>query len=189
MSIFGIVSEFNPFHRGHEYLVSCAKEMGADAVVCVMSSNATQRGELAIVDKYQRAEAAVCGGADLVLELPFPWSSATAEGFATAAVYILSSFCDTVIFGSECGDIDILRRAAELTASNVFKEKYAERLSLGEQSAAAYVSLVQNELGVTLSSNDLLGVEYIKAAGALGLDVDFKAVKRQGSAYLCEKRQ
>ena len=188
MSIFGIVSEFNPFHRGHEYLVSCAKDMGADAVVCVMSSNATQRGELAIVDKYLRAEAAVCGGADLVLELPFPWSSATAEGFATAAVYILSSFCDTVIFGSECGDIEILRRAAELTASNVFKEKYSECLALGEQSAAAYVSLVQNELGVTLSSNDLLGVEYIKAAKALELDIDFRTVRRQGSAYLSDNR-
>ena len=89
MSIFGIVSEFNPFHLGHEYLISCAKEMGADAVVCVMSGNATQRGELSIVDKYLRAEAAVCGGADLVLELPFPWSSASAEGFASAAIHIL----------------------------------------------------------------------------------------------------
>ncbi len=187
MSIFGIVSEFNPFHLGHEYLISCARKMGADTVVCVMSGNATQRGELAIVDKYLRAEAAACGGADLVLELPFPWSSASAEGFASAAIHILSSFCDTVIFGSECGDIELLKKAAEFSASNGFKEKYSELLSNGEQSAASYISLIQEELGATLSSNDLLGVEYIKAAKALGPDIDFKTVKRLGSAYLTEK--
>lgn len=187
MSIFGIVSEFNPFHLGHEYLISCAKEMGADSVVCVMSGNATQRGELAIVDKYLRAEAAAFGGADLVLELPFPWSSASAEGFASAAIHILSSFCDTVIFGSECGDIELLKRIADFTATKGFKEKYSELLSVGEQSAASYVSLVEREMGIKLNSNDLLGVEYIKAAKLLGLDIDFKTVKRKGSAYLCDK--
>ncbi len=187
MSIFGIVSEFNPFHLGHEYLISCAKEMGADSVVCVMSGNATQRGELSIVDKYLRAEAATCGGADLVVELPFPWSSASAEGFATAAIHILSSFCDTVIFGSECGNIELLQRIADFTVTNGFKEKYSELLLLGEQSAASYVSLIEKELGVTLNSNDLLGVEYIKAAKVLGVDIDFKTVKRQGSAYLSDK--
>lgn len=187
MSIFGIVSEFNPFHLGHEYLISCAREMGADTVVCVMSGNSTQRGELAIVDKYLRAEAAVCGGADLVLELPFPWSSASAEGFASAAIHILSSFCDTVIFGSECGNIELLKKAAEFSASNGFKEKYSELLSNGEQSAASYISLIEAEFGATLSSNDLLGVEYIKAAKALSLDIDFKTVKRRGSAYLSDK--
>ena len=187
MSIFGIVSEFNPFHLGHEYLISCAKEMGADAVVCVMSGNATQRGELSIVDKYLRAEAAVCGGADLVLELPFPWSSASAEGFASAAIHILSSFCDTVLFGSECGDVELLQRVADFTVSDDFKKKYSELLLSGEQSAASYVSLIENELGVVLNSNDLLGVEYIKAAKAEGLDLCFRTVKRQGSAYLSDK--
>ena len=114
MSVFGIVSEFNPFHLGHEYLIRSARDMGADSVVCVMSGNATQRGELAITDKYTRAEAALCGGADLVLELPFPWSSASAESFALAGISVLNSFCDTVIFGSECGDIELLKKIAEL---------------------------------------------------------------------------
>ena len=184
MAVFGIVSEFNPFHFGHEYLISCAKERGADAVVCVMSGNSTQRGELAIIDKYLRAEACVSGGADLVLELPFPWSSASAEGFATAAIHILSSFCKTVIFGSECGDIDLLYRAADLALSEEFKESYAEKLSSGSQSALAYVSLIEEAVGVKLSSNDLLGVEYIKAAKKASLDIDFVTVKREGSAYL-----
>ena len=188
MSVYGIVSEFNPFHRGHEYLLDTARKMGAEAVVCVMSGNATQRGELAIIDKYLRAEAAVCGGADLVLELPFPWSSASAEGFATAAVHVLSSFCDTVLFGSECGDIELLMSIAEYISGEQFKEKFSEQLEAGGQSAAAYVSLIESEFKIKLSSNDILGVEYIKAAKTLGAALNFATVKRQGSAYLCQEK-
>lgn len=187
MSVFGIVSEFNPFHKGHEYLIKCARNMGADSVVCVMSGNATQRGELSIMDKYDRAEAAVFGGADLVLELPFPWSSASAESFALAGIYVLSSFCDTVIFGSESGDIELLKRVAEYTLSDDFVENYNYLLETGNQSARAYVTLVYNKFGVQLSSNELLGVEYIKAAKRLGLDLDFVTVKREGSAFLSKE--
>ena len=183
MSVFGIVSEFNPFHLGHEYLIRSARDMGADSVVCVMSGNATQRGELAITDKYTRAEAALCGGADLVLELPFPWSSASAESFALAGISVLNSFCDTVIFGSECGDIELLKRIADFASSLDFKQRYAELLASGEQSAAAYLSLIKEVSKTELSSNDLLGIEYIKAAKTLCANLKFVTVKRDGSAY------
>ena len=82
MSIFCIVCEFDPLHNGHKYLLGRARELGADKVVCVMSGNSTQRGGFSLIDKYKRAEAAVKCGADLVLELPFPWSSASADYFA-----------------------------------------------------------------------------------------------------------
>ena len=74
-------------------------------MTCIMSGNSTQRGELAITDKYLRAEAAIKCGADLVLELPFPWCSASAEYFALAAVSIAGAIGDSLLFGSECGDI------------------------------------------------------------------------------------
>ena len=105
MSDFCIISEFNPLHNGHAYIIGKARELGAQSVTCVMSGNSTQRGELSVVNKYLRAEAALRGGADLVLELPYPWCSGSAESFAKAAISILSGVCDTVIFGSECGDI------------------------------------------------------------------------------------
>ncbi len=187
MSVFGIVSEFNPFHNGHEYLLRRARELGADTVVCAMSGNATQRGELSIIDKYERAEAALLGGADLILELPFPWSSASAESFSLAGIHVLSSFCDTVIFGSECGDIELLERVADYTLSDDFKENYTYLLENGEQSASAYASLIFNKCGVTLSSNDLLGVEYIKAAKKLLANLNFVTVKREGSAFLSKE--
>lgn len=183
MAVFGIVSEFNPFHKGHKYLVECARSLGASAVVSVMSGRATQRGELAAFDKYLRAECAVKNGVDLVCELPYPFSSSSAEFFARGAVSILQHMCDTIIFGSECGDIELLRRAADFVASERFAVEYRERLSAGEQSAAAYISLLSSEVGATFSSNDILGIEYIKAAKQLGSKLDFVTVKRVGGAY------
>ena len=175
MSVYGIVSEFNPFHKGHEYIIQKAKEMGAEAVVCVMSGNSTQRGEIAVADKYLRAESALRGGADLVLELPYPWCSGSAESFAVAAISILSDVCDTVIFGSECGDIDALSSCAYAASSADFKAEYSDMLLKGSQSAAAYTSLMKEKVGceLELSSNDLLGIEYIKAALAIEKKIKF----------------
>ena len=113
MSVYGIISEFNPFHNGHKYLIDTAKAEGAEAVVCVMSGNAVQRGDISVIDKYYRAEMALHCGAELVLELPYPWCAAGAEAFALCGVTIASSFADKLFFGSECGDIALLERAAD----------------------------------------------------------------------------
>lgn len=183
MSIFCIVCEFDPLHNGHKYLLGRARELGADKVVCVMSGNSTQRGGFSLIDKYKRAEAAVKCGADLVLELPFPWSSASADYFATAAVSIASGFCDTLLFGSECGNIEMLSRAAELCESEDFKEKYIKRNADGEGSASAYLGLLE-EYGISgLSSNDILGIAYIRAIKRLDLDVTPVTVKREGADF------
>ena len=184
MSVFGVVCEYNPFHNGHKYLLDAAHRLGADALVCVMSGNSVQRGELAVADKYIRAEAAAREGADLVLELPFPWCSASAEFFARASVKILSGLCDTLIFGSECGDIDLLCRVAETADSESFRSEYKQMLTDGRGSAEAYFSLLKEMSGYELSSNDLLGVEYIRAIRREGGKMTPVTVKRQGSGYL-----
>ncbi len=183
MSIFGIVCEFNPLHNGHKRLIDEAKRLGAESIVCVMSGNAVQRGELAAADKYTRAKAAVLCGADLVLELPYPWCSASAEYFSTAGIEILSHFCDSVIFGSECGDIELLRRAAEGASSEAFKTEFNAKTEQGEGAAKAYFSLLERYTGVTLSSNDLLGIEYIRTAIEKKLDIKFYTLKREGAGY------
>ena len=180
---FGIICEFNPFHSGHKYLFGKARELGAKNIVCAMSGNSVQRGELAILDKYFRARAALTNGADLVLELPFPWSSGSAEYFAMAGIRALMPYCDAIIFGSECGDIELLRRAADIALSNEFCEKLDIRKKNGEGAAAAYFSLLDEYTSAKLSSNDILGVEYIKAAKKCGARLDFYTVKRMGNAY------
>ena len=183
MSDFGIICEVNPLHGGHRYLIESARSIGAGRVVCVMSGNTVQRGEFAVTDKYARAEMLIANGADLVLELPFPWCSGSAEQFSRGAISILKDVCDTVIFGSECGDIELICRAATLASSEEFREEYRRRTKSGEGAASAYFSLLSERVGIELSSNDILGVEYIKAAKKLGAELDFYTVARKGSAY------
>ena len=186
MTGFGIICEFNPLHNGHKRLIDEARARGADRVICVMSGNAVQRGELAVTDKYTRAKAAILCGADLVLELPYPWCAASAEFFAGAGVEILSHFCRNIIFGSESGDIALLQRAAHTASSELFKEEYKRRTENGEGAAAAYFSMLNQIGGPQLLSNDLLGIEYIKAAMEKGIDLKFHTVSREGAAYLEE---
>ena len=92
MKTYGIICEYNPFHNGHKFLIEKAKEITeCDAVLCIMSGNFTQRGEMCIADKYTRAKHAVLGGADCVIQLPSPFAVAPAEIFASGAIKILSS--------------------------------------------------------------------------------------------------
>lgn len=184
MSVYGIISEFNPFHNGHRYLFEAARRKGAEAIVCVMSGNAVQRGELSVTDKYRRAEMALLCGADLVLELPYPWCASGAESFARCGVHIASQFADTLFFGSECADIEELSRAAQICSQDSFTEEYKEKLIGNSGSAKTYFSLLEEKTGREYLSNDILGIEYIKAAAHLGKNIGFSTVKREGGAYL-----
>ena len=115
--VAGIVAEYNPFHRGHAHQIAETRRLlGADcAVFCVMSGDFVQRGDAAVFDKFARAEAAVRGGADLVLELPLRWCLSSAEGFARGAVSVLNSagVVTHLSFGSETGELAPLQRAAD----------------------------------------------------------------------------
>lgn len=183
MSNFCIISEFNPLHNGHAYLLRQARELGADTVTCVMSGNATQRGELAVTDKYIRAEAAVKVGADLVVELPFPWCSASADYFAAAAVSIAAGFGDVLLFGSECGDTEKLSGAAEVCETKEFGYAYSAKTRNGSGSAAAFLECLAERGFSDFSSNDLLGIAYIRAIKRMEADIKPMTVKRLGAAY------
>ncbi|NBH79136.1 hypothetical protein D3Z52_13385 [Clostridiaceae bacterium] len=106
MTICGIIAEYNPFHLGHAYhLAETRRRLGGDAaLVCAMSGNFVQRGDFAIVDKYERAAMAAEGGADLVAELPLPAALSSAEGFAAGGVSLLAALgCGLLSFGAESG--------------------------------------------------------------------------------------
>ena len=123
MSVIGIVCEFNPFHKGHKYLIVSVKKSG-DTVVCVMSGNFVQRGEPALFSKQTRVKAALMNGVDIVLELPFVYATASAEIFAYNAVKILESFgCDMLAFGTESASVEELNNAIEILNHNDFDDK------------------------------------------------------------------
>jgi len=185
MSIIGIVCEFNPFHSGHKYLIDSVKKDG-DTLVCVMSGNYVQRGEPAIFPKDIRVKAALENGADIVLELPFVYASASAEIFCENAVRILESFgCDTLAFGSECGNIDRLKEIAEITAMPDFDMKVKAYLESGvSYPAARERAICDYSKGTVISSpNDILAVEYIKAINKNGYKITPVTVKREGAGY------
>lgn len=189
MQNIGIIAEFNPFHLGHKYIIDCAKRSG-NAVICVMSGNFVQRGDTAITDKFTRAEMAVKCGSDLVVELPTPWAMSTAQNFATGAVAILSSLgiTDKIVFGSECGDISLLEKTADVLSEAEFNQKVTERLKkYGETYAAARNKVLSADYPLLSeiigSPNDTLGTEYILAARHLGYKGEFDCIKRIGAAH------
>ena len=171
MRTAGIICEYNPFHRGHAWQIDALRaQLGVDtAVVCAMSGNFVQRGDFAILCAHARAEAAVRGGADLVLELPLPWAISSAEGFAAGGVGVLAATgaVDTLVFGSECGDTETLRAVAAVLESDAFAALLRQRLAEGTSFAAAREAAARELLGdraaVLAQPNDILGVEYCKA--------------------------
>ena len=182
----GIICEYNPFHSGHAYQIEEIRRLGFDRVVCVMSGNTVQRGEFAICDKYSRAEMAVKGGADLVLELPCPYSTSSAEFFALAGVRILENAgVDAICFGSECGDIAELKKVAKQCGSDRFDEIYKELVSSGTGTASAYFEAYKKLTGEDMPSgaNDLLGVSYIRALNKENSKIEPIAIKRKGSDF------
>lgn len=186
----GIICEYNPFHSGHMYQIEELRRRGYEKIVCVMSGNAVQRGELAIADKYIRAEMAVKGGADLVLELPFPYSSSSAEYFALAGVRILDCIgVDAICFGSECGDIESLRAAADVCDSDEFANEYKKNVLKGNGTASAYFEAYKCLTGKELpgGSNDILAISYLRALKKEGSEMLPIAIKREGSDYRADE--
>ncbi len=186
MAVTGIIAEFNPLHSGHKYIIDQAKRSG-DTVVCVISGNFVQRGDVSILSKLQRAKLALMCGADIVAELPVLWSMSTAQNFALGGVWQLYNLgCDKILFGSECGDIAALKDAADVLCSDRFAALVTEKSSVGITFAVAREQAAM-ELGVDFkllrSPNDNLGIEYIIAAKKLGLSLEFDCVRRQGAAH------
>lgn len=192
MNIAGIVCEYNPFHSGHLHqLAETRRALGADTLtVCVMSGDFVQRGEAAVFSKFARAEAACRAGASLVLELPLPWCLSSAEGFAEGAVSLLAAVgCTQLSFGSESGDVEMLRKLArEILDPDTQREIAALLQRLPELSyAMARERVLTEKLGVcgTLLSqpNNILAVEYLKAIYKKTYPITPVTVKRIGSGH------
>lgn len=193
--MIGIVAEFNPFHAGHEHLIRTAKNAanGADAV-CVMSGSMVQRGDVAIFDKWQRAKEALCGGADLVAELPTSVVLQSADNFALGAVRILQLLgADTLAFGCECENIEILKEIARI--KNAEPEKYKKTLKDALKSGMGYPASCEAALKHCLGNlpseafgpNSTLAAAYIASSEKFGAKMKFLPVKRIGNYHSTEK--
>jgi len=185
--IAGMITEYNPFHLGHQYHIAETKRsLKADAVVCVMSGSFVQRGEAALLDKWSRASAAVRGGADLVLELPALFAVSSAEYFATAGVHLLNQLglIDVLSFGSESGSLETLKASAATLSHHEARWKTA-RKTHPDLSYPALKAKILTDSGLNAASapNDILGIEYLKAIEALGASLHPFTLQRAGHGY------
>lgn len=195
MRVNAIIAEYNPFHGGHSRQLEQTKlKHSADYNIVVLSGNYVQRGAPALIDKFDRTRCALLNGADLVLELPICYSASSAEYFANGAIALLDHLgvVDTLSFGSECGDIEVLKKIADILAEEptpyLLNLKY--HMSDGESYPIARTNaLIQYDPGlfdyrdVLSMPNNILGISYIetliKRRSRIEPDTDI----RNGSDY------
>ncbi len=185
-----IIAEYNPFHNGHKYHIERTRENGATHIIAVMSGNFVQRGDIAICDKHIRANAALTGGADLVLELPLKYAVSNASYFAKGAVSVIekTGLSGILSFGAK-NSIEELIALADLTQEQNTKEQ-TEKLSLekGLSYPSALSLFVKENYSPKLSAvlddaNNTLAIEYIKEAKNKDLPLEFSAVERLGISH------
>ncbi len=194
MKVAGIIVEYNPFHKGHEYHIKETRRVtGADFVVAVMSGNFTQRGIPACLDKFTRTECALACGADVVLELPFCYATGSAEYFAEGAVTILDKLgcVDSLCFGTESSvPMELYRSTAAFLCEEPadYKKALQDNLRAGltfpqARSLAARPFLSEEALSLLESPNAILGLEYCKALYRRKSTMTAYAIPRIGAGY------
>ena len=211
MKTAGIIAEYNPFHKGHEYQIRYTKEkLKADYVIVAMSGDYVQRGTPALISKHVRAEMALRCGADLVLEIPVSISTASAEAFAMGGVSLLDSLgvVDMLCFGSESGEISALRELAEILVEEpeeykkLLKSFLSEGLTFpaarsqalteyfknprnfnGDDFDGVLTPLLNEVTQILNTPNNILGIEYCKALLRLNSQIRPVTIRREGMGY------
>jgi len=196
MKIAAVIAEYNPFHNGHLYqLHTICSTLKADYIILVMSGDFVQRGAPAIIDKYARCRIALECGADAVFELPVYFSLASAEAFAQGAVSLLDKLgvVDVLHFGSECGDICLLRECADIITneSDDYKQILNKHLRAGKSFPLARNEAVKaishsyrkETADVFSNPNNILALEYIKALKQRESTVTPLTIKRKGANF------
>lgn len=176
----GIVTEYNPFHNGHAYQIAQARQKtGADVIVAAMSGNWVQRGEPAIMDKWQRTEAALAGGVDLVVELSGAAALQPAHLFAQGAIAVLATLkCQWLVFGTEHPDMDYDCLMAHLPSDPAIFKRFDQTY------ASLFQGYLREQTGITLSAaNDILGFFYAVANQQQGQPLQLVPLARRGSQH------
>lgn len=198
MKVCGIVAEYNPFHNGHKYQIEQTKKLtNCDTVIAVMSGNFIQRGLPALFDKWTRAKMAIENGVDIVIELPTCYATSSAEFFAHGAIGIMDALncVDILSFGNKYNDIEVLKRIASVLHSEPeeYKKLLQKELKKGISYPIARSNALKNFLkkeidskvleAILLDSNNILGIEYLKALLTYDSPITPCAIERIGGDY------
>ena len=188
MKIAGVIAEYNPFHNGHAHQLAQLRQQGYSHIAVAMGGNFLQRGSAAVCSKQLRAKMALLSGADLVVELPLSWACAPAQRFAAGGVALLDALgCHTIAFGSECGDLALLRLAADAAQNEEVAALTRQLMKDGSTFAAArqtaVAQLYPQAAKVFDNPNDNLCVEYLLALQNQHSPMEPLALQRVGAAH------
>ena len=187
MKAIGIIAEYNPFHNGHLYHLNKIKEEYPDyTIILVMNGNFTERGEVTIIDKWKRCDIALELGIDLVIELPFPFATQSADFYAYGAITLLEKLqVEKVIFGSESNNIEDLKLIAETQINNSEFDKLVKvYCKLGNNYPTALSKALEDLTSKKITTpNDLLGISYIKAIVENNYKIIPETIKRTNNYH------
>lgn len=199
MKFCGIICEFNPLTNGHLYLIDKAKELTGLNVVAIMSGNFTQRGEPAILDKFTRAKLCIDAGCSFCLELPTAHAISPAQNFAYGAIKCLDSLgcISKIVFGSECGDISVLKEIAAFLATppKSFYDTIKNELKQGANYNNAQTKALKQFLphlnidSILSGPNNILAIEYIKAIVLQRANIEVLTIKRTDNGFNCAEQK
>lgn len=182
MHKIGIICEYNPFHNGHLYQIKKIKETYKDSLIIVcLSSCFMQRGEASILNKWDKTRLAIESGVDLVLELPFAFATQYQDIFAKGALTILNHLkIDTLVFGSECDDVELLKNLASVQLKDESYNYLVKRyLDLGLNYPTSLSKALFDITGVKLDKpNDLLALAYVKEIIKNNYDIEPFSIRR-----------
>lgn len=182
MKKFGIVCEYNPFHLGHKYQIDKIREMYKDSIIISLcSSTFTQRGDVSIINKWDKANIALNNGIDLFIEFPFVYATQGADMFAEGAIDILNKVgIDTLVFGTESLDSDTLKRLANIQLNDRnYNDIVLKYLDKGCNYATSMAKALYDVSGITIAKpNDILGLSYVKEIIKNKYDIDIITIKR-----------
>ena len=182
MRVIGIVAEYNPFHLGHLYQINKVKEMYPESIIiAIVSSCFTQRGDVSIINKWDKANICLSNGIDMVIELPFFFATQSSDIFARGAISLLNKLnIDTLVFGTEMDSIDSLKKMAEVQLNDKgYDDLVKYYLNLGYNYPTSLSKAIRDKLDIEINKpNDLLALSYIKQIMLINKDIQVVNIKR-----------
>ena len=188
-----IIAEYNPFHNGHKWQIEKARQLGAKHITVIMSGNYVQRGSPAILPKDIRTKCALSQGVDLIIELPTPYAVSTAETFAKSGIHLANSlnFIDSIVFGAETPDTNILFEIASFLLTEQFNEELKENLnkniSYAQARAITCEKFISGSKEILSLPNNILAIEYCKAIISTNSKIKPYPLVRIGTSHHSKK--
>ena len=187
MHVIGIIAEYNPIHLGHIYQINKVKEQIPESIIILITNSCfTERGDVSILNKWNKTKVSLENNIDIVVELPFAFATQSADIFAKGALAILNQLqIDTLVFGSESNDLEKIEKIVEIQLNDQkYDIKVKEYLKEGINYPTAMSKALNDVIGYTVTEpNDLLGISYIKEIKKQNYPISPLTIKRIGNYH------